>query len=509
MTANTITQATRVETPYHSACLGAIATSSCGCGGAGCAICQTQLYVRPQFFAGQLLTEDDLQSLEEYVLAKNRLHNRRLFGEGVVCGFQVLCHPCGEGRVLVQPGYSLDCCGNDIELSCKVELDINAMIRDLRQTRLGGYDCGDPCAQTPPSQHTTQPATAKPGDDFTREYCLYVRYCEAETDLVSPYSPDQPCTPVACEPSRIREGLRFELRCPETQKKPPDDLLAALWCCFRDVIGKEKMSQDALTVEGIERAIREWEGAIKGKSAADLQERLLALIDCSPHLVGCGLRDRILSVRLTPEGQGTNEQSASQKKAEKEASEELVRIFVEIMRDCVCSAVLPPCRDCTDTGVLLACLKVKHCEVIEICNLSRHFVPSPVALRYWVGADRIEHWLHRECCTDPDCRDDRQTASDATEARQIRLPILGIAEPARLVQAIARAAEILQPRGSQDKERLAHIATAFGVLAGEPISRPEGELLAEAMKRIEALQHEVEALKAHLPRQGETGGQDG
>jgi hypothetical protein len=505
MTANTMTQATRAGTPRNSAGLGAIAASSCGCGGAGCVICQTQFYVRPQFFAGQLLTEDDLQSLENYVLAKNRLHNRRLFGEGVVCGFQVLCHPCGDGRIVVQPGYALDCCGNDIELSCRVELDINAMIRDLRQTRLGGYDCGDPCPQTPPTPQTTQPAKAKPGDDYTREYCLYARYCEAETDLISPYSPDQPCTPVACEPSRIREGLRFELRCPETQE-PPDDLLAALWCCFRDVIGKEKMSQDALTVEGIERAVREWEGAIRSKSAADLQKRLVALIDCSPHLVGCGLRDRILAVKLPPE---SSEQENSHNNAEKAGSDELVRIFVEIMRDCVCNAVLPPCQDCTDTDVLLACLKVKHCEVIEICNLSRHFVLSPVALRYWLGADRIEHWLHRECCTDPDCRDDRQPTSNATEARQIRLPILGIAEPARLVQAIARAAEILQPRGSQDKERLAHIAAAFGVLAGEPIPTPEGELLAEAMKRIKALQDDVEALKARLPRRGRTGGHDG
>jgi hypothetical protein len=505
MTANTMTQATRVGTPYHPVSRGAVATSSCGCGGAGCAICQTQFYVRPQFFAGQLLTEDDLQSLEDYVLAKNRLHNRRLFGEGVVCGFQVLCHPCGDGRVVVQPGYALDCCGNDIELSCKVELDINAMIRDLRQNRLGGYDCGDPCPQTAPTQQT--PAKAKAGDDFTREYCLYLRYCEEETDLVSPYSPDQPCTPVACEPSRIREGLRFELRCPETQKAP-DDLLAALWCCFRDVIGKEKMSEDALTVEGIERAVREWEGAIRSKSAADLQGQLLALIDCSPHLVGCGLRDRILAVKLRPESHKPSEQENSQDTADKEASDELVRIFVEIMRDCVCNAVVPPCQDCSDTGVLLACIKVKNCKVIEICNLSRHFVPSPGALRYWFGADRIEHWLHRECCTEPDCRDDRQPG--ATEGRQIRLPILGIAEPARLVQAIARAAEILQPRGSQDRERLAHIATAFGVLAGETVPKPGEELLAEAMKRIEALQHDVHILQEQLrrPRRG-TGERDG
>src|SRR3954454_23014588 len=107
----------------------------CSCGGAGngsCgSTCETETTVRPLFFAGQLLTEDDLQSLQDYVVAKNRLHNRHLFGSGVVCGFEVVCDPCGAGSIWVRPGYALDCCGNDLVLSCRTKLDINAMIRDL------------------------------------------------------------------------------------------------------------------------------------------------------------------------------------------------------------------------------------------------------------------------------------------------------------------------------------------------------------------------------------------
>src|SRR5262249_2479144 len=118
--------------------------AGCSCGGAGCGICQSQIFVRPRFFAGQLLTEDDLQQLGDYVVAKNRLHNRFLFGEGVVCGLEVTCHPCGDGQVIVHPGYALDCCGNDITLACPQPLDINAMVRELRRKLLGA-DCGDPC----------------------------------------------------------------------------------------------------------------------------------------------------------------------------------------------------------------------------------------------------------------------------------------------------------------------------------------------------------------------------
>src|SRR5690242_1272175 len=57
------------------------------CGGLEC-LC------RPRFFAGQLLTEDDLNRLDDYVVAKNRLHNRYLVGWGVACGLEVVCSVC-------------------------------------------------------------------------------------------------------------------------------------------------------------------------------------------------------------------------------------------------------------------------------------------------------------------------------------------------------------------------------------------------------------------------------
>ena len=69
------------------------------CGGLEC-LC------RPRFFAGQLLTEEDLNRLDRYIVEKNKLHNRYLHGWGVVCGLEVICHPC-EGQVTVTSGYAL------------------------------------------------------------------------------------------------------------------------------------------------------------------------------------------------------------------------------------------------------------------------------------------------------------------------------------------------------------------------------------------------------------------
>ena len=180
-------------------------------------------FVRPRFFAGQLLTEDDLTALTDYTTAKDRLHNRYLFGAGVVCGLWVSCDPCGGSTVTVQPGYALDCCGNDLILRCAATLDVNAMIRDLLATQLG-KDCGDPCAD----QGTS--SSGRQGSPVTRHYRLYARYGEQETDPVAPYATGDQCGPVACEPTRIREGISFVLKCP-AKTPPPDDLPSRLRAC--------------------------------------------------------------------------------------------------------------------------------------------------------------------------------------------------------------------------------------------------------------------------------------
>jgi hypothetical protein len=108
------------------------------CGGLEC-LC------RPRFFAGQLLTEDDLNRLDHYIVAKNRLHNRYLVGWGVACGLEVVCNVCGpdqaSGGVLVKPGYALSPCGNDIVL-CKSEpVDVCALVNACRPAQ--DNDCSD------------------------------------------------------------------------------------------------------------------------------------------------------------------------------------------------------------------------------------------------------------------------------------------------------------------------------------------------------------------------------
>jgi hypothetical protein len=241
--------------------------TGCSCRKPACETCADDGFVRPKFFAGQLLTEDDLELLTQYVGNKNRLHNRFLFGEGVVCGLQVACHPCGGGVVRVLPGYALDCCGNDIVVPCPTELNVNAMIHQLRVDTLGGIDCGDPCPPKPTAvQAAARAAEAasvrrqvigtplQPGvivekqdEEPPGQYCLYIRYCEQQVEPVTPYVTDAACGQQACEPSRIREGFRFEIRC-RTEKDAPDDIVTRLMGCYGDPKDLAELATTARTM---------------------------------------------------------------------------------------------------------------------------------------------------------------------------------------------------------------------------------------------------------------------
>ncbi|MEU5641241.1 hypothetical protein [Streptomyces milbemycinicus] len=189
--------------------------TDCGCGCGGDAT-STSAFVRPRFFAGQLLTEDDLSLLVEYTTAKRRLHNRSLYGPGVICGLGVSCDPCGGGTVAVHPGHALDCAGNDIVVPCTERVDVPALVRERRISGLG-VDCGDNCDND--------------DDDGGRRYGLYVRYQESSVEPVAPYATEEPCPSPGCVPSRIQEGFRFVIGCDDFEDhrhNPGTRLLASL-----------------------------------------------------------------------------------------------------------------------------------------------------------------------------------------------------------------------------------------------------------------------------------------
>lgn len=284
---------TTMTAPKPCGCGGAGKPGGCGCGCGGgalsagqpvagtvCDPCQEAAFVRPRFFAGQLLTEDDLEALLAYVIGKDRLRNARLFGAGVVCGFEVACDPCGGGHVVVHPGYALDCCGNDLLLACDRRLDVNALVAALRAASHGGHGCADPCAgeiERTPCDDVEPPGPVEEGGELpgpvdeaavpgmvpgrveaaTRPagkpappatYCLYVRYTEQLTEPVARYATGDDCDAATCEATRIAEGVTFELRC-ATPRPAKRDLFERLVDAVESLGQSDHPTADLQTVQ--------------------------------------------------------------------------------------------------------------------------------------------------------------------------------------------------------------------------------------------------------------------
>jgi hypothetical protein len=626
------------------------AGGGCSCGG-GCALCQGQDFARPRFFAGQLLTEDDLDLLASYVVEKNRLHNRSFFGEGVVCGLRVTCDPCGGGKVTVQPGYALDCCGNDVVVPCPQSLDVNALVKRLRIERTGGVDCGDPCseqkaasaAKPAPAAASTDPA---PPPLPPAEYCLYVRYCEQLADPVSPYATDDPCGAQSCEATRVREGFTFELRCRTCDEPAPDNLFSRIQACLGNLVTADQTARntrsamlysanlapalerlssqqpaalfDAPRLEAVKEAqhrvealpanAKDWtaadayeaadtaqslasivaawqamkpadrralenreevESAVKtaggglarlarvtpedklaslvedpldgavvattarrallwakpddamktvpaaerellaggvvydkgvqtslALSLARVKANLIDRLESRGALTDCTLLRDVRAIELPDDDPNRAANSAGATQANN-ASRRLVDVLLRYVRECICDALNPPCPSCDDPAVLLACLRIEGCDVVEICNLERTFVLTPVALRYWMPFLRsIGNALERLCCPGDRCDPPprrREPAVPATEPSIAAFPRAYVEQRS----ALDLAGRWLAPSMPLDPDRIAAMLPRS--LSFSPENARRLASAAAAVIDIASLRHGVPLLDLIAP----------
>jgi hypothetical protein len=144
--------------------------------------------VRPRYFNGMFITREDLEAEQRYMRLKLRMHNRAA-GTGVVWGLDVALR--GE-HVVVGPGYGVDCCGNDLAVTCDYSVHAATLLRD--------------------------PAVC--GSD-RRCYALLLEYVECPEDP-RPVHGDG-CEPqrAGCELSRIRETTRLRLVPPIATPQTP------------------------------------------------------------------------------------------------------------------------------------------------------------------------------------------------------------------------------------------------------------------------------------------------
>ncbi|MFY9608530.1 MAG: hypothetical protein WAU45_07935 [Blastocatellia bacterium] len=184
--------------------------------------CDTGIAERPRYFAGQLITREDLTLEQDYFRSKLRLHNRLLHGWGVVCGARVCLVPkTGNGnsaepwKVAIKPGYILGPYGDEINIDC-------TRVFDLRTRCITGVT-GEPCVEAADpwcSEVIEQPESG----------VLYVavRYKETPTRPVRVQPVGCGCDDTKCEYSRLRDGYEICVLngCPDSRLTPPgrDDL---------------------------------------------------------------------------------------------------------------------------------------------------------------------------------------------------------------------------------------------------------------------------------------------
>ena len=389
-----------------------------------CSICgQLECLCRPRFFAGQLLTEEDLNRLDHYIVQKHKLHNRYLHGWGVACGLEVFCHPC-EGQVSVTSGYALSPCGEDIVVCQNDTVDVCQLIDRCRDYERQRLECEPP-----------RPANTGECQDVLEQWVLAIRFVErpsrgvmalrgggtppccsrcggapgcgcacSETGVVSrkattgssvrslspnAFSAFQRTARNQCEPTVVCESYEFEVYKAPTQD--PENasrgaMIERFEACLKGLFAVEPPLPDN------RERLQEWCCQLKENFSDYLTTH--PIHDCQAlerlHLVTCPLPN------------------ADQTPAQYRLAVLLLLapIIGEYLRSCLCSALLPPCPTATDDPrVPLATITIRKrdCKIMRVCNVGpRKFLTTFPNVQYWLSflpfVRQLRQLLERICC---------------------------------------------------------------------------------------------------------------
>ena len=351
------------------------------CGGVEC-------FERPRFFGGQLLTDKDLEAAQRYAIEKNKLHNRYLVGTGVVCGLAVRCDPCCDGSVVVESGYAIDCCGNDIVL-CQPET-FNILDCFEKQRQQEEPYCGTKI-RTPRTR----------GEDQPKEYCLVLFYDEEPANPITALIRDNGCSNTRCEPSRIRETFRFGIIEKKVERSPKslihdESFLAQVLECFKVI---QKLRDSVRATANAEETYTSPTTGVPGSTGAfvpsfyQIRNYVLDFYKQEPE-IRCDLPAKVAEIEK-------KFQAAANDREQYKALILMTAMFAQLLLDCICNALLVPCAECDEEeGVLLACFTVRGRQIEKICNTVRKQLITGPSLQYWIqplfsSFETIFKWL---CC---------------------------------------------------------------------------------------------------------------
>lgn len=408
---------------------------------------------RPKYYKGMLLTDADLTSEQKYVIEKNKLHNRYLHGWGVVCGLKVKCFPCctghgASGKVLVEPGYAIDCCGNDIIICNEDEYDVVKRINELKKKKQAEIDI---C-----SGETSKDETTCDCDSGGEKYYLVLKYKEVSSKPATALNTQDGCSIQSCVPSRIEECYELDLveYCTLNQTMEERFITKVLECIklfvatWQKVFGDKGTDVFKLNEDQLKTFIKEYHKALPSHINCDILDELDAIetsegeggkkllffdkVESFEGALVAGPANAILIRIFTANGvtltqsatvssvNATDWQVADGDKTysieleadsgiynvyliEGSGQTGLVQLYIMIfglLLECICQALLRPCPECgEDDIVILAAINVKGKKIDSICNFERKTVMTFPTLFYYLPLDiGFERMTKLICC---------------------------------------------------------------------------------------------------------------
>jgi hypothetical protein len=400
---------------------------------------------RTRFFAGQLLTDTDLNNEQSYWLAKSRLHNRYLHGWGVVCGMQVVCGEC-DGWVTVKTGYALDPCGNDIIVCQDYPFNLAQAITACCAPAKTAANCS-------PLRYTPPPACL----DMPQTWCVTIQYQEQQSRMVTPLQQatmgsngtctcstmpsSQPSTSAstaataACQATRIVEGFQIGIT-------PAPTSGAATAGTGPGTIfyqGAQCLEMAATLV-----AQRPYPSGIPQN--ATYQQAYQAVCNYSQTVqtalseflvTHCAWEDEFAKITITPPAKdGSGDMQLLQR-----ALENIVAFVGAFYFDCLCITWMTPCPAAPcDNRLILACVTMQGKKIVDICHFGggRQQVVTFPSLYYWLsffGTDtKIGGFISKlqsACCSALIKRD---TTFGSTELPTQNLTLDQFSNPAKVNQ---------------------------------------------------------------------------
>jgi hypothetical protein len=382
---------------------------------------------RPRFFAGQLLSEAELNGEMSYILAKQRLHNRYLHGIGTVCGLEVVCSNCA-GQVVIKPGYAIDPCGNDIVVCQEQQFDVLKAIqaccdavKKKNKTICDPYQPYNPgctgqeqhwCITIAYTETPTQPVTplrAKSKTCSCAGSCSSVGSCgcsssngNTSSNGCTPAASAPTTTSTACEPTRILESFTLGVvpdpgTCTTSDTVFEGTLLGKIVQCLSPLL-QIRSALSGTTYGVLQLSI--------SKTLPDSQT-----LNSDAYLACCQLRQYVINYFTNadfaikcnalsvfdaiscpqPPASNDRKQLLQSDPAYLSVIQDnilkTVIMLVEFIRDCVCDTFLPSCpSDPGDDRLILACLTIKDDVITDICNFGcRQFAGGFPSFFYWLS----------------------------------------------------------------------------------------------------------------------------